>query len=302
MKTVLGVIAALCATVLAVQDWPRPVGKVNDFASLLRAEDRTDIEAQLTALEQETSAEVALVTIRSLEGQSVEGYANGLFADWGIGKKGQDNGVLILIARDEREMRIEVGYGLEGVLPDGLAGAIIRETFVPRFRDGDYRTGIREGTTRVADIVRRNQPLTADERAALEQAEIRAGQSWVIAVFLSLFVSIGAFVAGTAAAARIVMNTISGLFFLGMALFFALLGAPPPAVVLLAVVAVIVLLASYRLGRRPSWQQKMRGTGPRASGSGWMMSGRSSGSSSSRSSSSGYGGGRSGGGGASGRW
>ena len=61
--------------------------------------------------------------------------------EWGIGKKGRDNGVLILVARDDREIRIEVGYGLEGVLPDGLAGAVIRETFVPRFRDGQYREG-----------------------------------------------------------------------------------------------------------------------------------------------------------------
>ena len=78
---------------------------------------------------------------------SVEEYANRLFKEWGVGQAKQDNGVLVLVAPNEREMRIEVGYGLEGVLPDGLAGQIIRDDFTPRFRDNDYSGGIRDGVT-----------------------------------------------------------------------------------------------------------------------------------------------------------
>jgi uncharacterized protein len=187
------------------------------------------------------------------------------------------------------------------VLPDGLAGAVIRDTFVPRFRDNQYREGLIEGTARVADIIRRNETLSAEQRAALDEAAARAGQSWVIAAFLSIFVGIGSFTAGTAAGARVVVQMIFGLFFTGMALFMALLGAPLPAVILLALFAIAVLVAGYRLGRRPSWQKSIRGSGPRAGGSGWVMGSGGSSSGGSRSGSS-FGGGRSGGGGASGRW
>jgi uncharacterized protein len=298
----LGLIVWVLGAALGVaQEFPAPQGKVNDFADLLPAVDRAALEQQLADLERDTSAEVAVVTVRSLEGRPLEEYANRLFAEWGIGKKGRDNGVLILVARDDREIRIEVGYGLEGVLPDGLAGTVIRETFVPRFREGQYREGLLEGTARVADIVRRNETLTPDQRAALDEAATRANQSWAIAAFLSIFVGVGSFTAGTAAGARVITQLIFGLFFTGMALFMALLGAPLPAVILLALFAIAILVVGYRLGRRPSWQKSMRGSSSRARGSGWVMGSGGSSSGGSRSGSS-FGGGRSGGGGASGRW
>ena len=129
----LALIAACClASRATASDFPRPQGKVNDFAGLLTPEDREALEAQLASLERDTSAEVAVVTVQSLGGRALEEYATALFTEWGIGKQGKDNGVLVLVAVDDRAMRIEVGYGLEGVLPDGLAGAVIRETFLPR--------------------------------------------------------------------------------------------------------------------------------------------------------------------------
>jgi uncharacterized protein len=293
----------LACHVLGAQAFPPPTGKVNDFASLLPAGDRQSLEDLLTSLERETGAEVAVVTVSGLEGRTVEDYANRLFGEWGIGKRGQDNGVLILVARDDRQMRIEVGYGLEGILPDGLAGAIIRDTFLPRFRDGRYREGIVEGTHRVADIVRRQETLTAEQRAALDRAEAGAGRSWVIVAFLSLFVGVGAFSAGTAAGARVVGQLVFGIFFMGMAMFMALLGAPPYGVATLALFAVAVVALGYWLGRRPHWRRSLRG-GKATGATGWVM-GTSGGSRTSGGSGSGsgsFGGGRSGGGGASGRW
>jgi len=292
-------IGVLAATAMA-QEFPAPRGKVNDFANMLKAEDRATLEEMLAGVERETTAEIAVVTVATLGGKPVEEYASRLFSEWGIGKKGRDNGVLILIARDDREMRIEVGYGLEGVLPDGLTGAIIRETFTPRFRDNQFREGILDGSRRVADIVRRNETVTADERAALDRAAAAASQSWVIAAFLSIFVGVGAFTAGTGAAARAVAPLVSGLFFTGMALFMGLLGAPLTGVILLGVFAVAVLVAGYRLGSRPGWQRSMRCS--RAGRGGWVMGSSGSSSSSRSSSGGGFGGGRSGGGGASGRW
>jgi uncharacterized protein len=293
-------VAFLAAGLVVAQEFPAPTGKVNDFANLLRQEDRATIETLLADLERETTAEIALVTVRSLGGRPVEEYANRLFQEWGIGKKGRDNGVLILVSRDDREMRIEVGYGLEGVLPDGLAGAIIRDTFTPRFSDGQFRDGLLEGTARVADVVRRNETLTAEQRVALDRAELEAGQSWVVAIFLSIFVGFGAFTMGTGAAARAVVPMISGLFFTGMALFMSLLGAPLAGFILLAVFAVVVTVIGYRLGRRPDWQKTLRGSSGRRGG--WVMGSSSSTRSSGGSRSGGFSGGRSGGGGASGRW
>jgi uncharacterized protein len=304
VRLVRGVLSALAiwlllATAAAAQEFPAPKGKVNDFANMLKAEDRATLENLLSGVERDTTAEIAVVTVRALGGTSVEEYANRLFAEWGIGKKGRDNGVLILIARDDREMRIEVGYGLESILPDGLAGEIIRETLTPRFRDNEFREGILEGSRRVADIVRRGESVTAEQRAAFDRDAAEAGQSWVVAAFLSIFVGFGAFTAGTGAAARAIAPLLSGLFFTGMALFMALLGAPLTGVILLGVLAAGVLVTGYRLGRRPNWQRSLRGK--RGDRGGWVMG--SSGSSSSRGSSSGgFGGGRSGGGGASGRW
>ena len=132
------------------------------------------------------------MTVPSLEGVPVDDYAVRLFKEWGIGQAKQDNGVLVLVAPNEREMRIEVGYGLEGILPDGLAGQIIREQFIPRFRDNDYNGGIRDSVARVVDIVEKQQVLTAEELAKFnDQSGADDIPVWIIIPFMALFVSIG---------------------------------------------------------------------------------------------------------------
>ena len=298
-------LLAACVLATAVRVgagvFPEPVGKVNDFAGLLTADDRTALEAQLADLERATSAEVAVVTVTSTNGRPIEDYAAALFAEWGIGKKDADNGVLVLVASADRAMRIEVGYGLEGILPDGLAGAVIRETFLPNFRKDDYRRGIIDGTARVADIIRRHETLTDAQRAALDREAAEAAKDWRMGLFFGLFVAAGAFVAGTAVATKVALEVVFGVVFMGAPLYFAQYVAPQWSVALLFVVAVLVLYIGYRIGRRPSWRRFARGSG---SNSGWVISSPPSGSSSGGGSSSGssFGGGSSGGGGASGRW
>jgi uncharacterized protein len=309
LKRVAGIAVVLCAGIgLAAADFPKPVGKVNDFARVLKGPQRAALEALLQDAERDTTAEIAVVTIRDLEGESVEGYANGLFNAWGIGKQEKDNGVLILVARDSREMRIEVGYGLEGVLPDGLAGQVIRETFVPRFRDGDYATGILEGTERVVAIVRRNETVTVEQQQTMAAAAEEASRSWGVAAILMVMAGVGAFVLGTAVGAKTIGQTTFGLFITGVALFLTILGAPERALGIVVLLVAAIVLLGMRLGRRPKWRKSIRGTGKAAGGSGWVMGesggsgggSRSSGGGSSGSSS--FGGGSSGGGGASGRW
>jgi uncharacterized protein len=287
----------------AAAQFPAPTGRVNDFANLLRQEDREALEAQLTELERATSAEVAVVTVRTLDGRSVEEYATALFAEWGIGKRQTDNGVLILVAVDDREMRVEVGYGLEGVLPDGLAGSVIRNTFLPRFRDNDYRAGIIEGTARIVDIVRRNETLTAEQRAAIDRAAADENRVWLVAALVAPILAATAFMAGAALSAKSGGMLVMSSFFI---LFFGLIAggnAPRWTFWPLAILIVALLVVGIVLGRKPAWRRRLRGTGKGAGGSGWVSgSSGTSGSSRSGSGSSSFGGGRSGGGGASGRW
>src|SRR5688572_12514443 len=175
---------ALQATLGAL---PEPSGYVNDFASILDESDEEYLEGFLTSLESDTAAEVVVVTVRSLDGMTIERYANQLFAEWGIGKKQRDNGVLLLVAPDDRSVRIEVGYGLEAALPDGLAGDIIRTEIMPEFAAGNLPRGVGRGLDRIARVVRQDP-------AAVSSSSASDYVSPLIAVpFAWLFVFMGAF-------------------------------------------------------------------------------------------------------------
>src|SRR5262245_36363925 len=116
---VLAAIAlSLASGAIVSADLPKPTGPINDFAQVLDEATERELAALVKSVEDETTAEIAVATVTSLEGMSVEEYATRLFAEWGIGQKGKDNGVLVLVAPSERKTRIEVGYGLEPILPD----------------------------------------------------------------------------------------------------------------------------------------------------------------------------------------
>ncbi len=128
--------------VLAYQNPGKPTGYVNDFAGMLTPDQKQSLEVKLSNFEKETSNELSVVTIPNLGGDTIENFAVKLFQDWGIGKKGKDNGILLLIARDDRKMRIEVGYGLEGALTDAQSYWIIQNALRPAFQAGNYFAGI----------------------------------------------------------------------------------------------------------------------------------------------------------------
>jgi uncharacterized protein len=154
----------LTALGFAATKYPRPSGYVSDFAHLLDASTRQRLETQLQEFERQTTHEIAVVTVPSLEGSVIEDYAVHLFEDWGIGKKGNDNGVLLLVAPQERKVRIEVGYGLEGVLTDGMAGQIIREQMLPALKNGDYGTGVQNGIEEILRLLKGGAPLNTEVR------------------------------------------------------------------------------------------------------------------------------------------
>lgn len=122
---------------------PNPVKLVTDMAGVLSAEQKSILENKLVALDDSSSNQIAIVLVKSLDGYPIEEYATKLFRDWGIGNKKTNNGVLILASIDERKIRIEVGYGLEGAIPDITTASIIRNDIVPSFKTGEYYHGPR---------------------------------------------------------------------------------------------------------------------------------------------------------------
>jgi uncharacterized protein len=129
-----------------------PTGYVNDFAHVLDQKTIAQLENVCQQLDQKAHAQIAVVTIKSLDGSDIESYAVALFKKWGIGSKATDHGVLILLATQDRGYRIEVGYGLEPILPDGKVGGFGREA-VPLLRQNDYNGAVSLMTMRVADVI-----------------------------------------------------------------------------------------------------------------------------------------------------
>ncbi len=121
----------------------RPRGYVSDFAEII--DNEGELELKLENYEKQTGNEISVATIQSIGDSSIEEYAVTLFTKWGIGKQDKDNGILLLVALNEKKVRIEVGYGLEGAVPDSVAGSIIRNEITPGFSQGDYSRGIEKG-------------------------------------------------------------------------------------------------------------------------------------------------------------
>ena len=258
-----------------------PTGHVSDFAGILNTQEKTDLENKLTKLNTDTSVEVAVVTIKSLEGDTIENFAVKLFEEWKIGKKSKDNGVLFLIALNNRKMRIEVGYGLEPTLTDAHSSWIIQN--VGRyFKLNKYGEGIIYAVSEIDKTLRGNSsPETQPEngpgsqRYKIENIFLNLGL--VVAYFFLRF----------------------GIRFLGMTKSWWLGGVIGAAIGYLiggllfaGIFTVLGLLLDYIFSKNyDRWK---------GSGHGSWFGG--SGSSSGGGGFGGFGGGRSGGGGSSGSW
>jgi len=130
-----------------------PSGLVNDYAGALSPSAEAQINALLEELRAKTGAEIAIVTVNTTSPLTIEQFAVELFEKWGIGQKGKDNGVLVLLAVKDRNVRIEVGYGLEGAITDAKSKIIINELMLPAFRQGNYDLGVAQGVVMLAKIV-----------------------------------------------------------------------------------------------------------------------------------------------------
>lgn len=138
----------------AKNNMPYLQGMVNDYANILSSTTVSKLEKQLETYENETTNQIAVLTVNSLEGQDIESYANEVYNTWELGQAGHDNGVLLVVAVADRKMRIEVGYGLEGYITDNKSGQIIRNVIAPYFKQGDFDKGISNGVTALMEFAK----------------------------------------------------------------------------------------------------------------------------------------------------
>jgi len=171
----------------AEPNYPQLTGRIVDDADLLSAADIAELDADLKALEDKSSDQVVVVTLPSLQGYSIEDFGYQLGRRWGIGTKEKDNGVLLIVAPNERKVRIEVGRGLEPLLTDAMSNVIINGAILPRFRSGDYAGGIKEGVKGIELV------LTGDAAELAERVKGRSDADdpkidWLVVLFWTIII------------------------------------------------------------------------------------------------------------------
>ncbi len=159
---------------------PKLLRRVTDFTNTLSASELDAVEQDLARFEDSTSTQLVVVMIPTISSESIEDFALRTAELNGVGEKKKDNGVLLLIVKDDRKMRIEVGYGLEGVLPDGLAGQIIRREITPYFRSADYYSGIKAGIDAIM-LATRNEYKAEPKRKTTDL-------SWIFGLLFFAFI------------------------------------------------------------------------------------------------------------------
>ena len=279
----------------------RPSADVNDYANILTGEQTKLLEARCKELRAKSGAQLAVVTVKSLDGGQIDDFANKLFAQWGIGEKGKNNGLLLIVAMEDRKARVEVGYGLEPVLPDALAGRVLNQNLFPAFKQKQYFEGLQASVNRLCEIVEKGEPASAADHFIEEPLGL--GEQLLMTGFLSLFVAAGCFVGGIGLRSKMLPIILFGCFFAGIPFLMGFLMAPPIAPIVHVIVGVLMGILGWMFGAggRGSRSSSNWTWGDGTSGT-WSSGDWSSSSGGFSSDWGGFGGGSSGGGGASGGW
>jgi uncharacterized protein len=307
---VCALFVVLFTATAAAQDVPYLTGRVVDDAHILSDGARAQLTSTLKTHEDATTNQVVVLTVPTLGGSDIESYANNVFHTWKLGQKGKDNGVLLLVVPNDRKMRIEVGYGLEGTLPDGAAGEIIRTWMTPAFKAGNYDKGVEDGVAAIVARLEGHAPegLTPVRPSATQRRAIRISSPampWPMRILFGLFIfsMLGIF-------------TVVGVMTPGMGWFLYVFLIPFWSMfptVIIGPQATLVLVGTYLIGyplvklrlREQPWYQKaareLKTSGHTSIG-GFAMSSTGGGFSGGDSGGFSGGGGDSGGGGASGSW
>ena len=183
-RLLVALLIASAVTIVTAKEVPFLSGRVNDLAGLLTDGTRNQLEGDLLALENDTGAQVAVLTVPSLEGEVLEDYSLRVAETWKLGRGKFDDGALLLIARDERQMRLEVGYGLEGTIPDAYANRILDDIMRPRFRSGDFDGGVVAAIDAISGLVRGDASLPPPSETAGPSGEDGRGTGLVGMLFL----------------------------------------------------------------------------------------------------------------------
>jgi uncharacterized protein len=234
VRLLLAVVLGLSLVAIAQVAVP-PVARVTDQTGTLRAEQKAALERMLEAFEARKGSQIAVLMVPTTGGEAIEQYALRVAEAWKLGRKGVDDGALLVVAKDDRAMRIEVGYGLEGALNDATAKRIIAELITPRFREGDFFGGISAGVDRMIKVID-GEPLPAPARSA-PQVDGGVFQFLPIVLIAAMVVggvlrailgrALGAFATG--GAVGFLAWVLAGTLFVGviagvLAFFFTLVG------------------------------------------------------------------------------
>lgn len=220
-------LAAVVAPMLRIAaaqalDVPPFQGRVNDIAAMMSERTVAQLEDRLSQFESQPGHQIAVLTIPSLQGDSLEDFTMRVAEAWKVGRKGADNGVILFVARDDRKIRIEVGYGLEGALPDATANRIIQEVIIPRFRERDFAGGIEAGTVAIMQAIG-GQPALEETKRSRSSANSSASIYFTLLAVAVFVGSVLGFGQPTLSHAAIVAGGISGVIGLRT---IAIVGAP----------------------------------------------------------------------------
>lgn len=205
LLSTLFILLLTCSTTVAALDIPKPTGYVNDTAAIMSPQVKQKLEQFLRDFEKSDSTQITVLTIPTLDGEALEDYSLRVLESWKIGQKGKDNGVLLLVAKAEKKIRIEVGYGLEGRLTDLLAGRIVDNEISPQFKQGNFDAGITAGVVGIAQAVRGEYTGTGKTRQKKKSSPFG---------FIFLFLFLGPLL-GRLGGRRGGRHRRGGIFFLG---------------------------------------------------------------------------------------
>ena len=191
----LGIVILLFgASSWAADKFPKPIGAVNDFARVIPPDYKNRMQGIAQEVLEKTGTSIVVVTMESIGDNELNDYVNSLYKAWGIGKKGEDKGVLIFLTMKERKFRIETGYGVEGILPDGLVGEIRDRYAIPYFRKGDFGQGLSSTMIAVASVVAKSANVSITGGVSVAQPEERKdrqrGSVWPRIVLVLIVVSL----------------------------------------------------------------------------------------------------------------
>lgn len=173
----------------ATDSFPKPQGLINDFADVIPPQYEQRLTRVTGELLHKTGVALVVVTMPEIGGEDYNEYANSLYAAWGIGKKGEDRGILLFVTVKERKMRIETGYGLEGLIPDGLAGQIRDQYIVPDLREDRFGEGLLNGSIAIAGIIAKDAGVELTGQMPVQPAAKRRSGLMGL-VFMGLFLLI----------------------------------------------------------------------------------------------------------------